>query len=81
MAKRVRIVAPPDSGVVLRWGRADYGDDPDLVAAWGPGAKSAARAVLALLDSKEARAQLDAAGVDRTSIRLTLRLKGTPDAR
>lgn len=78
MRKRVTTVRPPASGVVIRWGRSAPWDDPDLVVAWSPGATSAARVLLDLLDTAEARRRLEAAGVDRTSIRLTAQLKPNP---
>jgi hypothetical protein len=69
--RRITMVRPPKDGVIIRWGRADYGDNPDLVVAWAPGCKPMARVLLDLLDSPEARRALTQAGCARASIRLT----------
>ena len=71
VSRRVYRVQPPDQGVVIRWGRADAGDDPELVVAWAPGCKPMACVLIDLLDSPEARRMLREAGCDRQTIRLT----------
>lgn len=67
--RRVMTVQPPKTGAVLRWGRDEPGADPDVVGAWAPGSKAAAHALMAMVHSH--RQQLEEAGIDITSIRIS----------
>jgi hypothetical protein len=71
--RRVSVLHPPASGVLLRWGREESWGDPDLCMAWAPGAKAVALRLGSILHAH--REELEAAGMDVTTLRLTVGMK------
>lgn len=66
---RPRRVRPPRSGYLLTWGLDENGDGPDLICAFAPGSRSAARALGSIL--RHHARDLEAAGADFRTLRIT----------